>query len=50
MAGDNFAINQCVQNAGPVFANTAFPPSAFLYDAAMAAQVAFDFLVFQRFI
>jgi hypothetical protein len=50
MAGDNFAINQRMQHAGPVFANAAFPPAACFYDAAMAAQVAFDLLVFQRFI
>jgi hypothetical protein len=37
MTGDNFAINQGMQHAGPVFANAAFPPAAFLYNAAMAA-------------
>jgi hypothetical protein len=39
-----------MQHAGPVFANATFAPAAFFYNAAMAAQVAFDLLVFQRFI
>jgi hypothetical protein len=37
MTGDNFAIDQSKQHAGLVFSNAAYSPTAFFYDAPMAA-------------
>jgi hypothetical protein len=48
--GNQFSINQRLQQAGFIFAHTAQAPSAVFYDTAMAAQIAFDFAPVKRLI
>jgi hypothetical protein len=50
MPGNDLVVNKRVQPAGLILTHAAQPPAAFSYDTPMAAQVAFYFVIFQRFI
>jgi hypothetical protein len=50
VTGDHLPVHQGDQRSGPVFPNPADAPASFPNDAAVAAQVAAHFFVFQFFI